>query len=133
MMGSHRYPAPHWQNTSRRLYRSTLWETRCSYINQPECFSSTHYLLISIAMVWIFKRKSNTQSIEFCTIMKQQQKATRSETNVSLPLIRSIWNNANLTSILKEVHSRSVSLKQKLLLLCGGVEANPGPYNEGTI
>ncbi len=48
-----------------------------------------------------------------------------------LPLIWFIWNSS--INILKEIHSRTTSLKLKLLLLCGDVEANPGPYNEGKL
>ncbi len=129
-MGRHRYPAAHWESTNRRLYRSTLWETRCSYINQPQCFSSIQYLLIAITMMWIFRRKTKLKSINYCTIIKQPKTNDKAEI-LSLPLIWFIWNSS--INILKEIHSRTTSLKQKLLLLCGDVEANPGPYNKGII
>ncbi len=129
-MGRHRCPAAHWENTSRRLYRSTLWETRCSYINQPQCFSNTQYLLIAITMIWIFRRKTKTNSNKVCSKIKQP-KANGKEEMQFLPLIWSIWNSS--INILKEIHSRTTSLKLKLLLLCGDVEANPGPYNEGNL
>ncbi len=122
-MGRHRYPAPHWENTSRRLYKSTYWEIRCSYINQPECFSSIQFLLIALTMILILRKKTKTQCIQFSTTMKQIK--------TSLPQIWSIWNSS--IDNLKEIYSRDTSLKQKLLLLCGDVEANPGPYNEGYI
>ncbi len=127
-MGRHRYPAPHWESSNRRLYRSTLWETRCSYINQPQCFSNTQYLLIAITVIWIFRRKTKTQYSKLCTAIKPQKTNNKAEL-LSLPLIWSIWNSS--INIFKEIHSRTTSLKLKLLLLCGDVEANPGPYNKG--
>ncbi len=129
-MGRHRYPAPHWESSNRRLYRSTLWETRCSYINQPQCFSNTQYLLIAITMIWIFRRKTKSQYFKLCTVIKPQRTNNKVEL-LSLPLIWSIWNSS--INILKEIHSRTTSLKQKLLLLCGDVEANPGPYNKSKL
>ncbi len=129
-MGRHRYPAPHWESSNRRLYRSTLWETRCSYINQPQCFSNTQYLLIAITIMWIFRRKSKTQYFKLCTVIKPQKTNNKVEL-LSLPLIWSIWNSS--INVSKEIHSRTTSLKQKLLLLCGDVEANPGPYNKGKL
>ncbi len=129
-MGRHRYPAPHWENTSRRLHRSTLWETRCSYINQPQCFSNTEYLLIAFTIIWIFRRKTKTNSTKLCSTIKQPKTNCKEEIQ-SLPLIWSIWNSS--INILKEIHSRTTSLKLKLLLLCGDVEANPGPYNKGKL
>ncbi len=60
--------------------------------------------------------------------MKPQKTNNKIEL-LSLPLIWFIWNGSK--NILKEIHSRTTSLKQKLLLLCGDVEANPGPYNKG--
>ncbi len=127
-MGRHRYPAAHWENTSRRLYRSTLWETRCSYINQPQCFSNTEYLLIAFTIIWIFRRKIKTHSIKLCTIIP---KSIGKQEMQALPLIWFIWNSS--INILKEIHSGTTSLKQKLLLLCGDVEAYPGPYNKGKL
>ncbi len=129
-MGRHRYPAAHWENTSKRLHRSMLWETRCSYINQPQCFSNTEYLLIAIIMIWIFRRKTKINSTKFCSKIKQPKTNCKEEMQ-SLPLIWSIWNSS--INILKEIHSRTTSLKQKLLLLCGDVEANPGPYSKGKL
>ncbi len=129
-MGRHRYPAAHWENTSRRLYRSTLWETHCSYINQPQRFSNTEYLLIAFTIIWIFRRKTKTHSIKHCTIIKQPTTYGKEEMQ-SLPLIWFIWNSS--INISKEIHSRTTSLNQKLLLLCGDVEANPGPYNKGKL
>ncbi len=129
-MGRHRYPAPHWESSNRRLYRSTLWETRCSYINQPQCFSNTQYLLIAITMIWIFRRKTKTQYFKLCNVIKPQKTNNKVEL-LSLPLNWSIWNSS--INILKEIHSRTTSLKQKLLLLCGDIEANPGPYNKGKL
>ncbi len=129
-MGRHRYPAAHWENTSRRLHRSTLWETHCSYINQPQCFSNTEYLLIAFTICWIFRRKTKTNSNKFYAIIKQPKTKGKEEMQF-LPLIWSIWNSS--INILKEIHSRATSLKLKLLLLCGDVEANPGPYNKGNL
>ncbi len=129
-MGRHRYPTPHWESSNRRLYRSTLWETRCSCINQPQCFSNTQYLLIAITMIWIFRRKTKTQYSKICNVIKPQRTNNKVEL-LSLPLNWSIWNSS--INILKEIHSKTTSLKQKLLLLCGDVEANPGPYNKGKL
>ena len=129
-MGRHRYPAPHWESSNRRLYRSTLWETRCSYINQPQCFSNTQYLLIAITMIWIFRRKTKSQYSKLCTVIKPLKTNNKVEL-LSLPLIWFIWNSS--INILKEIYSRTTSLKQKLLLLSGDVEANPGPYNKGKL
>ncbi len=129
-MGRHRYPAPHWESSNRRLYSSTLWETRCSYINQSQCFSKIQYLLIAITIIWIFRRKTKTQCSKPCTVMKPRKTINKVEL-LSLPLIWSIWNSS--INVSKEIHSRTTSLKQKLLLLCGDVEANPGPYNKGKL
>ncbi len=129
-MGRHRYPVPHWESSNRRLYRSTLWETRCSYINQPQCFSKTQYFLIAITIIWIFRRKTKTRCSKLCTVIKPRKTNNKVEL-LSLPLTRLIWNGS--INILKEIHSRTTSLKQKLLLLCGDVEANPGPYNKGKL
>ncbi len=125
-MGRHRYPAAQWENISRRLYKSTYWESRCSYINQPERFSNTHYLLIAITMIWIFRRKIKTPSTLFYGTINRRN---ISNTVEFLLLNWSSWKNS--INILKEILSRTTSLKQKLLLLCGDVEANPGPYNTG--
>ncbi len=129
-MGHHRYPTPHWESSNRRLYRSTLWETRCSYINQPQCFSKAQYLLIAITMIWIFRRKTKTQYPKLCTVIKPRKTNNNLEL-LFLPLIWLIWNSS--INFLKEIHSRTTSLKQKLLLICGDVEANPGPYNKGKL
>ncbi len=129
-MGRNRYPAPHWKSSNRRLYRSTLWETRCSYINQPQCFSNTQYLLIAITIIWIFRRKTKTQYFKLCTVIKPRKTNNKVEL-LFLPLIWLIWNGS--INILKEIHSRTTSLKLKLLLQCGDVEANPGPYNKGKL
>ncbi len=130
-MGRLRYPAAHWEAISRRLYRSTLWETRCSYINQPQCFSKTQYLLIAITMIWIFRRKTKTQSTKLCTLIKQPKKTNNKVEKSLLPLIWFIQKSS--INIVKEIHSRTTSLKLKLLLLCGDVEANPGPFNQGKL
>ncbi len=129
-MGRHRYPAPHWESSNRRLHRSTLWETRCSYINQPQCFSNTEYLLIAFTIIWIFRRKTKTNSTKLCSTIKQPKTNCKEEMQ-SLPLIWFIRNSS--INILKEIRSRTTSLKHKLLLLCGDVEANPGPYNKGKL
>ena len=109
----------------QKTNRSTLWETRCSYINQPQSFSNTQYLLIAITMILIFRRKTKSQYSKLCTVIKPRKTNNKVEL-LSLPLIWSIWNSS--INILKEIHSRTTSLKLKLLLLCGDVEANPGPY-----
>ncbi len=81
-------------------------------------------------MIWIFRRKTKTQYFKLCTVIKPQKTNNKVEL-LSLPLIWSIWNGS--INILKEIHSRTTSLKQKLLLLCGDVEANPDPYNKGKL
>ena len=129
-MGRHRYPAAHWENTSRRLYKSTYWETRCSYINPPESFSNTQYLLIAITIIWIFRRKTKSQSANSTTVMRQRHKIGGKVFTVHL--VQSIWNITGPTNVLKHISYITTFLKKKLLLRCGDVEANPGPYSKGT-
>ncbi len=74
-------------------------------------------------MIWIFRRKAKTQCTKFYAKMKLRK--------TYLPLILSFWNTS--MNIVKEIYSRTILLKQKLLLLCGDIEANPGPYNTGII
>ncbi len=81
-------------------------------------------------MIWIFRRKTKTQYSKLCTVIKPLKTNNKVEL-LSLPLVWSIWNDS--INILKEIYSRTASLKQKLLLLCGDVEANPGPYNKGKL
>ncbi len=81
-------------------------------------------------MIWIFRRKTKTQYSKICNVIKPQRTNNKVEL-LSLPLNWSIWNSS--INILKEIHSKTTSLKQKLLLLCGDVEANPGPYNKGKL
>ncbi len=79
-------------------------------------------------MIWIFRRKTKSHYSKLCTVIKSLETNNNVEL-LSLPLNWFIWNSS--INILKEIHSRTTSLKQKLLLLCGDVEANPGPYNKG--
>ncbi len=138
-MGRHHYRTPCRDNTSWRLYKLTQWETRCSYLNQPECFSNTQYLLLAITMIWILRMKTRTRSTRchssfrrLCSFRKQLKK-NKEEKSFAFPLFRLIWCNIGPTSLFKEISSRITLLKQKLLLLCGDVEVNPGPYDKGNI
>ncbi len=82
-------------------------------------------------MIWIFRRKTKSQYSKLCTVIKPRKTNNKVEL-LSLPLVWFIWNST--INILKEIHSsRTTSLNKKLLLLCGDVEANPGPSNKGKL
>ena len=69
-MGRPRYRPGHWQDVSYHLRRMTHWETKCSFITQPESFASNqvhHPLCVTLLaftiMLWTFRRKKRKENL----------------------------------------------------------------------
>ena len=59
-MGRHRYPAARWEDINYCLRRMTHWETKCSFIVQPESYifgqNIASSLLVVATLCWIVQR-----------------------------------------------------------------------------
>ena len=182
-MGRPHYRPGHWQDVSYHLRRMTHWETKCSFITQPESFASNqvhHPLCVTLLaftiLFWTFRRKKRKES-SFSSNSKPHLYSRPEGTGVvnefmstfhSFPSIIlafglmllipcgtlldeystghiSILPNyiAGVIEVLSDCHMGtpeyfslrglafcSVQLTLMLILLCGDVEVNPGPYEQ---
>ena len=167
-MGRHRYPTARWEDINYCLRMMTHWETKCSFIVQPESYifgqNIASSLLVVATLCWIVQRSKKQNSCLSKSSWSPKTAADFYMSNLASFLIESllisvisceIVKHSKATSILSNYNMEYIGLPLRdchmgcleyysllglahcsghlilLLLLCGDVEVNPGPYEEG--